>query len=105
MGLLSIGALKVLPYWDTGQATYQDQLNGILPEEEERCLCNADLLVWFGGSASPIRSGLSDDLGLFDALLPLPNPPGGGRGAARFLLALGGVEARGLVERELTSWT
>lgn len=47
-----------------------------------------------------MRSGLSEDLGLFDAL---PERPAGGGGAALFLLDFGGVDDRGLVDDELVS--
>jgi hypothetical protein len=51
-----------------------------------------------------MRSGLSDDLGLLDALWLL-TPAGGGMGAARFLLDFGGVDDLGLVDRLPLSWT
>ena len=43
----------------------------VLPDEEV-CLCKAGPEELFGGSAKPIRSGLSDVRGLLEALLPLP---------------------------------
>lgn len=72
------------------------------PEDVLRCLFRSGL-DWLGGSAKLIRSGLSEDLGLFETL---PPSPAGGKGAALFLLDFGGVDDRGLVDREeLVSWT
>ena len=69
-----------------------------LPDDEDRC--RFKLGLWLGGSARLILSGLSDDLGLLDAL---PETPAGGCGAARFFIDFGGVDDRGLVDREVVS--
>ena len=51
--------------------TFQNHGSLVLPDEEV-CLCRDGAEELFGGSAKPIRSGLSDVRGLLEALLPLP---------------------------------